>query len=141
MLNALQFANNPDYHKSLWRMGGGYYRPDFLNKLLDPNHFCPGYQHLDRNPKFGPTNEGINGSDPVEPNPIDPTLTSDDSGSGNENPIPKSVSGGDEDRLFMVAKGLATLHPNLISIIQADPLPPFQPPPEDGLPYHLQDHN
>lgn len=45
-----------------------------------------------------------------------------------------------EDRLLLCVKGLATLHSNLIAIIQARPLPQFQPPPNDGLPFHLQDH-
>jgi len=99
LLEPGQFVNFD--RKALWRIGGGYYRSDFLDRLLNPAVFLPGLQQLDRNPEFR----------------------------------------GNVDRMFLVARGLATLHRNLIAIVQANPIRVFEPPPDNELPFHLQDHN
>lgn len=99
LLRPGQFGNFDT--KALWKIGGGYYRPDFLDCLLDSTHFLPGYHQLDRNPEFR----------------------------------------GNVDRMFLVAKGLATHHHNLVAIVQANPIPIFVPPPDEELPYHLQDRD
>jgi len=99
LLEPFQFVNFDT--KALWRIGGGYYRSDFLDRLLDSAAFLPGLQHLDRNPEFR----------------------------------------GNVDRMFLVARGLATLHRNLIAIVQANPIQEFIPPPDEELPYYLQGHN
>ena len=99
LLDPGQFVNFA--HKAIWRIGGGYFRPDFLDELLHPNNFLPGHRLLDRKPRFR----------------------------------------SNTDIMFLVAKGLATFHNNFTAILRAQPLPPFQPPLDDRLPYHLQDHN
>lgn len=101
ILNPGQFVNFD--RKALWRIGGGFFRSDFLDILLNSELFLSGFGNLDRTPNF--------------------------------------FSNKDDTRMFLVAKGLTTFHSNLINILQAKPLQVFQPPTDNRLPYHMQDHN